>query len=131
MSVRMIAEENEYPSGQARTQAAPQPQQYSPEEIAAARAQIAQIIGELNPPPAAAPQVVVKRVMPDREILAALNGLGAVLAVRMMLLLAVVGAFALAWQAMSGGAAIAAIWILGVYAVTIVAPLVWLSTQRT
>lgn len=75
-------------------------------------------------------RVVVKRAMPDKEILAAMSGLGAVLAVRLMLALAVVGAFALAYLAMSKPTVIA-ICVLGAYAAATVLPLTYLSTKRT
>lgn len=83
----------------------------------------------LTPPPPVE-RVVVKRAMPDREILTAMAGLGAVLAVRLMLLLAAIGAFALAYMAMAAPTWMA-LAVLGTYAVTIVGPLVWLSTVRT
>ena len=76
------------------------------------------------------PKVVVKRAMPDREILAALNGLGAVLAVRLMLALAVVGAFFLAWTAMMSPSVMTVV-VLVAYALTTVGPLTYLSTKRT
>lgn len=82
------------------------------------------------PLPEPAPRVVVKRAMPDREILAAMNGLGAVLAVRLMLALAVLGAFTLAYLAMEK-ASVMAICVLAAYALTTVGPLTYLSTKRT
>lgn len=75
-------------------------------------------------------RVVVKRVMPDREILAAMTGLGSLLAVRLILALAVVGAFILAFLAMSSTNAMA-IWVLLAYAATVILPLTYLSTKRT
>ncbi len=74
-------------------------------------------------------RVVVRRVLPDREILAAMNGLGAILAVRLMLALAVCGAFVLAYTAMPKPDSMA-LWMLGIYGVVVIAPLAWLSTKR-
>lgn len=90
-----------------------------------------QLIGETGvvlPPPE--PRVVVRRAMPDREILAAMNGLGALLAVRVMLAAAVSGAFVLAYLAMKTPS-IMAISVLVAYALTTVGPLTYLSTKRT
>jgi hypothetical protein len=84
--------------------------------------------GVLTPPPP--PRVIVRRALPDREILGAMAGLGSVLAVRLMLLMAVVGAFALAWQAMPSPS-LTAICLVLAYAATVVLPLVWLATKRT
>ena len=75
-------------------------------------------------------RVVVKRAMPDREILAAMAGLGAVLTVRIMLAAAMVGAFALFYQAVQSSE-IMPLLVAATYAVLICGPLVWLSTKRT
>lgn len=80
--------------------------------------------------PDPAPRVVVKRVMPDREILAVMSSIGSILAVRLILALAVVGAFALAYMAVTSPA-VHALWVLVAYAVTVIFPLVYLSTKRT
>lgn len=82
------------------------------------------------PPAPVRVRTVVKRAMPDREILAAMNGLGALLAVRLMLALAVIGAFYLAWMAMTKPS-LMAISVLAAYAITTVGPLTYLSTKRT
>lgn len=76
------------------------------------------------------PKVVIKRVLPEREVLAAMSGLGAVLAVRLMLALAVTGAFVLAYQAMAKPTSMA-IFLLCAYAATTVVPLTYLATKRT
>lgn len=76
------------------------------------------------------PRVVVKRAMPDREILAAMTGLGSLLAVRLILALAVVGAFVLAYMAMRDPRPVG-LWVLVAYAATVIFPLVYLSTKRT
>lgn len=81
-------------------------------------------------PPPVPPKVVIRRAMPDREILAAMNGLGALLAVRLMLALAVAGAFVLAYLAMRTPS-VMAISVLVSYALTTVGPLTYLSTKRT
>lgn len=76
------------------------------------------------------PRVVVKRAMPDKEVLAVMSGLGALLAVRLILALAVIGAFVLAYLATQSPAR-HGLWILVAYAVTVIFPLVYLSTKRT
>lgn len=99
-------------------------------EMEAAFAKLAADLGlTLGPAPAPPERVIVKRAMPDKEILAAMAGLGALLVVRLMLLLAAVGAFALAYMAMNQPTWMA-LAVLGTYALTIVGPLVWLSTRR-
>lgn len=108
-----------------------QPNGWTPEDLRDAYARLEALAGA--PIPAsepAAPRVIVKRALPDREILSAMAGLGSVLAVRLMLLLAVVGAFLLAYLAMTGTNTMG-LYVLVAYALTIVAPLVWLSTKRT
>lgn len=75
------------------------------------------------------PQVVVKRVMPDREILAAMTGLGSLLAVRLILALSVVGAFSLAYIAITSPSP-NGLFVLLAYAVTVIFPLVYLSAKR-
>lgn len=59
-------------------------------------------------------------------VLQVMNAMFAVLTVRVMLLLAVIGAFALAWQAITDPSELK-IWILGVYSIVTIAPLAWLS----
>lgn len=98
------------------------------EEIAAIWAHLRQISETGAVPPE--PRVVVKRAMPDREILAAMNGLGAVLVVRVMLALAVVGSFGLAYLAMGKPSGMA-ISVLIAYALSTILPLTYLSTKRT
>lgn len=89
-----------------------------------------QLIGDTGVVPPQEPRVVVRRAMPDREILAAMNGLGALLAVRVMLAACVSGAFVLAYLAMQRPS-IMAITVLVAYALTTVGPLTYLSTKRT
>lgn len=89
-----------------------------------------QLIGETGVVPPPEPRVVVRRAMPDREILTAMTGLGALLAVRVMLAAAVSGAFVLAYLAMKTPS-IMAITVLVAYAMTTVGPLTYLSTKRT
>lgn len=104
----------------------------TPAELAAAYHELERSIraGEIMPPlPDPAPPVI-KRVLPDREILTAMTGLGAILTVRLMLAAAVGGAFLLAYQAMQSPS-LMAIEVLVAYAVTTVAPLTFLSTKRT
>jgi hypothetical protein len=80
-------------------------------------------------PDAPRERVVVKRVLPDREILHAMNAIGAILLVRVVLAIAVLGAVYLCWTAFPNPSQ-SAIWMLAVYGATVMAPLVWLSTQR-
>lgn len=80
--------------------------------------------------PAPPPRVVIKRALPDKEILAAMSGLGAVLVVRVLLAAVQGGAFWLAWRAMDKPS-IMSIVVLVTYALTAVAPLTYLSTKRT
>lgn len=106
----------------------PAPEGLTQEDLAAAFARLEQmgVDGVVTP---TAPKVIVKRAMPDREILAAMSGLGAVLAVRMMLTLAVIGGWWLAFMAM-GAPSIMGISVLVAYALTTVGPLTYLSTKR-
>lgn len=106
------------------------PAAISMEDLTEAFGRFEQALETSGRPVAIEPRVVIKRAMPDREILAAMSGLGAVLAVRLMLALAAVGAFFLAWQAMSQPS-IMGICVLVAYAVTTVVPLTYLSTKRT
>lgn len=127
MVVRVVAEEMEPDPAEGQF-----PPGVSQEDLEAAFAKLAQDMG-LTAQPEAKPtpleRIVVKRAMPDKEILAAMAGLGAVLVVRLMLLLAVVGGFALAWQAMQSPT-IPAIGLVSIWAVLFVGPLTWLSTKR-
>jgi hypothetical protein len=85
-----------------------------------------QLMAEAGPPPA--PQVVVKRIMPEKEVLQVMTAMGSLLTMRLMLLLAVIGAFILAWTAI-GEPNELRIWILGVYSLVTVAPLALLSRR--
>ena len=120
MSVRVVAETPEYPQDDPAQQ-----------QLDTMLSRLSGLSMEPEPPPAPppAPKVVTKHVLPEKQILQAMNGLGALLAARLMLLLAVIGAFALAWVAIQAPTD-RAIWILAVYSAMIVAPLVWLSTRR-
>lgn len=86
-----------------------------------------------NPEPPAPPppktRVVVKRALPDREILTAMAGLATILTMRSMLLAAGIGAFVLATRAMSSGDPMS-LAVLGVYCLAVLGPMVWLSTKR-
>lgn len=73
-------------------------------------------------------RVVTRRALPDREVLTAMSGLASLLSVRLMLMLAVIGAFALAWQAVNDPTTLR-IWVLGVYSVVTIAPLAVLSRR--
>lgn len=59
-----------------------------------------------------------------------LSALAAALAIRMMLAAAGAGSFALAWRVLDGHSP-AGLWILGLWNLTIVAPLIWLAQRRT
>ncbi|MGE0044748.1 MAG: hypothetical protein AB7J28_17210 [Hyphomonadaceae bacterium] len=63
-----------------------------------------------SPQPAPRPRVTVQ--YPTQEVMGVFNAIAFVLAGRFLLLLAVVGAFALAWRAMDNPAAI---WVLIAY----------------
>ena len=65
-------------------------------------------------------------------VMGALNLLAVVLAVRLVLLVAVVGALWLAKLALDVGPPVqqAALIMLGVYCVTVVLPMVWLSSRK-
>jgi hypothetical protein len=58
-----------------------------------------------------------------------LNVAAAILAARMILLLAVLGAIALAWMALQAHDLLR-LAVLAVYTVTCVGPLIWLSSRR-
>lgn len=64
----------------------------------------------------------------DRAFVGVLAAIGAILAVRLLLLLAIVGGFVLAVMALTGGTYQAA-GVLIAYAVLIVLPLVWLESR--
>ncbi len=76
------------------------------------------------------PRTVVKRVMPDAEMLRVLTALSNILVVRLMLLAAVIFAGVLAFLAMPHPEP-NAIWLLGVFSVLVLGPLVWLAQRRT
>jgi hypothetical protein len=62
-------------------------------------------------------------------LIASLNVAAAILAVRLILLLAVMGAIALAWVALQAHDLLR-LAVLAVYTVTCVGPLIWLSSRR-
>lgn len=93
-------------------------------------AKLSAVLGAPQPAKPPEPRVVVKRVLPDREILGVMAGLGAVLTVRLMLLAAVLGAAFLAWLTLSGTPTGWGFATLLGYTITVIGPLVWLSTQR-
>lgn len=83
----------------------------------------------LVPPlPDPEPRVVIQRVFPDAEMLKVLTLLGNILAVRMMLLLAVSGAFVLAWRAQGHPDGI---WVMIAFAFLVVGPLCYLAQRRS
>lgn len=98
------------------------------EVLSEERLEATQRLHLVPPIPEPEPRVVVKRVMPDHEMLQVLTMLGNILAVRLMLLLSVVGAFALAWKAMDKPGTI---WVLIAFAMLVVSPLTWLSQRRS
>jgi hypothetical protein len=71
----------------------------------------------------------IHRVAWKAGVLGALNLATAVLAVRVILLLAVVGAAVLAVLTLRTGQP-AALAVLGIYTVSVVCPLVWLSSRH-
>lgn len=81
---------------------------------------------------AAAPEATPRPPRPEigAEVLAALKALGSLLTVRLMLLLAVIGAFILARLTLAAPSE-SAFWVLGIFNLTVVGPLVWLSQRRT
>src|SRR5262245_22976711 len=83
-----------------------------------------------TPPPSAALQQEFKtRSAWQAGVMGALNVLTAVLAVRLTLLVSVCGASALAWAALAEPDPYR-LGTLGVYAVVVVLPLVWLTSRR-
>ena len=65
-------------------------------------------------------------------VMGAFNALAVILAIRLILLVAVIGAFVLAWAVLKtpDAVTIPALVVLGVYAALIVVPIVWLSAHR-
>lgn len=121
MTVRAIAEEFE--------EVAP-PTGLSEDDVAQAWRKLESLAAVQERIAPEAPKVIIKRAMPDREILAAMSGLGAVLAVRVMLALSIAGAFVLFYSAVTNPD-IMRLAVAAAYAVLICGPLVWLSTKRT
>ena len=85
-----------------------------------------------TPPNAAVSRETVSRVAWQRGVMGALNLLAVVLAVRIVLLVAVIGALWLAKLALDVPAPlqIPALVMLGVYCATVVIPMVWLSSRK-
>lgn len=75
------------------------------------------------PEPSRAPQIIAKAVLD------VLGALAAVLAIRVILTLAVVGAFELAYIALPKPG-LMAVMIFLVYTATVLGPLVWLASRR-
>lgn len=69
------------------------------------------------------------RVAWKAGVLGAFNAVSVILAVRLTLLLAVAGAFVLAYLAVQQADAYRAVVVL-IYAVVVVVPLIWSSVQR-
>lgn len=78
----------------------------------------------LHAPPEAAPRKPL-----DEQVLQVISALSAVLAVRAVMALAVVGSFALAYLAIQSTSD-RALWVFGLYTVTVLGPLIWLVGQR-
>ena len=85
-----------------------------------------------TPPNAAISRETVSRVAWQRGVMGALNLLAVVLAIRLVLLVAVIGALWLAKLALDVPAPlqIPALVMLGVYCATVVIPMVWLSSRK-
>lgn len=63
------------------------------------------------------------------QVIAILGVLVQVLAIRFMLALAIVGSFALTWRVLDA-TLVNGLWVVGLWNLTIVAPLIWLATRR-
>ena len=85
-----------------------------------------------NPPVSRETGEYVHRAAWKAGVLGALNVVAVVLAVRLVLLVAVVGALYLAKIALDAPAALQmpAIVMLGVYCATVVIPMVWMSSRK-
>lgn len=62
-------------------------------------------------------------------IIASINVVAAILAARLIFLLSVVGAFILAWRALTGGQTMQ-LGAVGLYAAAVVLPACWLASRR-
>lgn len=87
-------------------------------------------------PPALAtqPQPDLSRELMSRAawraaVIGSLNVAAQILAARLVLLLSVVGAFALGWRAVSGGQPMQ-LGAVGLYTITVVLPITWLCARR-
>jgi len=78
---------------------------------------------------AALAQEIANRASWQRGVIGAMNVAVAILAARMILLLAVIGAIALTWDALQAADPLRLGAVAG-YAVTVVCPLVWLSSRH-
>lgn len=89
---------------------------------------VEEIFAPETPQPAAPPKPDPKPV--DEQMIAVIQALSAVLAVRVIMALAVVGAFVLAVFCVIDPKP-AAIAVFGIYTVSVLGPLVWLAQRRT
>jgi len=83
------------------------------------------VVPEAAPPAPRAPRPPI-----DEQVLQVISALSAVLAVRAIMALAVIGAGLLAYLAITATAD-RAIWVFGLYTVTVLGPLIWLAQRRT